>query len=887
MDKRFPIFLFVSMMLMMAFIGLNTMLTPPVDDNAEGEVANANGQGGDGQGGDGQSGAGKEPGDDDAKRPADGEQGPSGGVDAQPPDGGVEAGEPDGDGEAKIGEDNSLQPQRTWATVGAFRGAAIPYLAYFSNRGAALERLELVERNKKGRFVYRALEERHGYLGYMALRNHPEGGCLVQVVGPQTPVNLAKSAAVTGGLKPGDVIVEMNGKPTLTRGELDRQLGRLKPGKSVKLTVRRSAKSDEAEGAQQAAEGEAAEGEAAEADQAAGDQQIEFEVELGEKPLVLIGDDDSEDAPPKQASAFTMAINQFRDAAPQVDSWQVKRGESLVTKYWQVRSHDERQLVFATEFVRGRDRIEIEKVFRFTPPNSKDRDPGAQYRFDYSVRARSLSSTSPLIAFRLDGPRGLPVEGWWYLNKIHPRMLNTAGSRDVTWNLAQGGHQIRGTKEIYSKAAKEDPQPFSPIFASDQTAERRTMRYIGIDTSYFNVSMLPADYASGGTMRFASVAPVSVTDPDRLPKKRFKLCDTSFWLATEPVALGSEASKKEWGYEQEFVVFAGPKKPDVLETYGLKENIYYGWFGWVARPLSLLLHFFQAIVVNYGIAIVMLTVFVRACIFPLSRKAARNAQIMQVLGPEMRKIAEKYKDAPEKRMSAQRELYDKYDFNPFGGCGLALLQLPIFMGLYRSISVDIDLRQAELIPGVAWCQNLAAPDMFWEWPLPDFLAAKTAWFGPYLNILPLVTIALFLIQQKLFTPPATDEQTRTQQAMMKYMMIFIGVLFFKVPAGLCIYFIASSIWSIGERKLIPKPDVDLADMERRAQEKKKNGGSEGFLSRTMRELQQSAENAQKAKQQGSKQQGSKPPGQDAGRENGQQGNSASRQRPPQRRRRKK
>ena len=68
---------------------------------------------------------------------------------------------------------------------------------------------------------------------------------------------------------------------------------------------------------------------------------------------------------------------------------------------------------------------------------------------------------------------------------------------------------------------------------------------------------------------------------------------------------------------------------------------------------------------------------------------------------------------------------------------------------------------------------------------------------------------LFIVQQKMFTPPATDEQTRMQQNMMQYMMIFMGVMFFKVPAGLCVYFIASSIWGICERKLLP-PTTSVA-----------------------------------------------------------------------------
>ncbi|MHB1036532.1 MAG: YidC/Oxa1 family membrane protein insertase, partial [Pirellulales bacterium] len=80
----------------------------------------------------------------------------------------------------------------------------------------------------------------------------------------------------------------------------------------------------------------------------------------------------------------------------------------------------------------------------------------------------------------------------------------------------------------------------------------------------------------------------------------------------------------------------------------------------------------------------------------------------------------------------------------------------------------------------------------------------TGWLGPYLNVLPLVTIALFLWQQKMFMPPPADEQAAMQQKIMSYMMIFIGVMFFKVASGLCIYFIASSAWGIAERKLLPK-----------------------------------------------------------------------------------
>ena len=204
----------------------------------------------------------------------------------------------------------------------------------------------------------------------------------------------------------------------------------------------------------------------------------------------------------------------------------------------------------------------------------------------------------------------------------------------------------------------------------------------------------------------------------------------------------------------------------------------------------------------------MLTIVVRGAMFPISRKATRGAQMMQFLSPEMKKIAEKYKNDMEKRSRAQRELFSKYNYNPFSGCLLMFFQLPVFIGLYRCLSVDIELRDAPLIPGLAWCSNLAAPDMFWQWESAVtwgmLTSRETGWLGPFFNILPILTIALFILQQKMFTPPATDDQTRMQQKMMKYMMLFMGILFFKVASGLCLYFIVSSAWGIAERKLLPK-----------------------------------------------------------------------------------
>ena len=139
--------------------------------------------------------------------------------------------------------------------------------------------------------------------------------------------------------------------------------------------------------------------------------------------------------------------------------------------------------------------------------------------------------------------------------------------------------------------------------------------------------------------------------------------------------------------------------------------------------------------------------------------------------------------------------------------------------------------------------------------MPEFIAGRgTGWLGPYFNILPIATVVLFIVQQRMLMPKATDEQTRMTQNMMQVMTIFMGVLFFKVPSGLCIYFITSSIWSLFERKLVQRltPPVEAvatttsatpADTPRsnkRDRSQPSNGKSKGRMQELMELLEKPA-----------------------------------------------
>jgi YidC/Oxa1 family membrane protein insertase len=212
-------------------------------------------------------------------------------------------------------------------------------------------------------------------------------------------------------------------------------------------------------------------------------------------------------------------------------------------------------------------------------------------------------------------------------------------------------------------------------------------------------------------------------------------------------------------------------------------------------------------VLAYGVSILLLTVLVRASMHPVSRKQARTTMRMQALKPELDKLKEKHKDDKQALQMAQMELYRKHGINPLGSCWMMFLQMPVFLGLYYALQESIHFR---LAPAFGWIKSLTAPDMLIHWG--DRIPWISQWenygsftyLGPYFNVLPVIAVVLMILQQKYTMPPATDEQTAMQQKWMKYSMVLFGVFFYKVAAGLCLYFIASSLWGFAERKLLPK-----------------------------------------------------------------------------------
>ena len=679
---------------------------------------------------------------------------------------------------------DSVRPQQaTLITLGSMDPASgYHILATLNTRGGAVQRLELTERTDRGNLKYRRVDTTSGYLGYLAAETSPrQDGCIVHVVGPGTPAALATSEAsdLGPGLRVGDLIVAVGGRAISSAAELRAVLDTTRPGQTISIEVVRGS---------------------------SGDRPQLFSVKLSEHPLDLLrlssvgGDDEVLGNLDRLSCRVTLS---------QLGNRSIPTGQSSIEGLrWiadAIYDHDvdvtggvAADAVFTLPLSQRRlgsaanGPLQIKRSYSLKP---------GSYLIDMDVNVRNLGDQPQRIAYRLEGPNGMTLEGWWYSTKISPNFFGGAAARDVVYKTVSDGHRLLSGYDLLKRAKKQPLDPDQAIFGEDEPEANRSVRYAGLDAQYFNVAYLPPE----GTESFTTLRRASASlaaEASLIPVHQERAVNVTFFLDSLAVDVPPEASLR-----QSLRMFAGPKEPELLSDLGLSDSIEYGWFGGVSKFLGGILHAFNRLMGNYAIAIILLTVVVRACLFPISRNAAVNAQRMQELAPELKKISEKYKDDMEARLKAQREFQKRVGFNPLAGCLPALLQLPIFIGLYRCLSVDLELRQEALSSRLQWASNLAGPDMLYFWGdwLWEYLSGRgTGWLGPYFNILPVFVVFLFLIQQKLFMPPATDEQTAMTQKIMTIMTLMMAIFFFRVPAGLCIYFITSSLWGIAERIIVKK-----------------------------------------------------------------------------------
>jgi len=257
--------------------------------------------------------------------------------------------------------------------------------------------------------------------------------------------------------------------------------------------------------------------------------------------------------------------------------------------------------------------------------------------------------------------------------------------------------------------------------------------------------------------------------------------------------------------------YLGPKSNEILANYTTGRNEFgikdmqlvevastRGILAPLERFLKWLLNIFYSIIPNYGVAIILVTLFVKIIFFPLTKKGSEATLRMQALAPKMKELQEKYKNNKQKLNAEMGEFYRREGYNPISGCLPMLLQLPIFFAMYSLFNNHFDLRGAQFIPG--WIPDLSVPEAIFNFPEGVRLPIL-GWTA--LRALPFIYVGSQLLYGKVTQLPG--QQSNTQMKMMLYVMpvVFFFILY-NVPSGLLIYWIFSNLLTLAQQVIINK-----------------------------------------------------------------------------------
>ena len=244
-------------------------------------------------------------------------------------------------------------------------------------------------------------------------------------------------------------------------------------------------------------------------------------------------------------------------------------------------------------------------------------------------------------------------------------------------------------------------------------------------------------------------------------------------------------------------LFAGVKEKEWLDRYEaagiplLSYSIDWGWFWFFARPIfDLLVKLFHA-VGNFGLAIVCLTLIVRAIMFPIAQKQFQSMAAMRKLQPKMKAVQERFKDDKQRQQQEILKLYQQEKVNPAAGCLPIVLQIPVFYALYKTLLVSVEMRHQ---PFILWIKDLSAPD-----PLTPVNLFGLLHFSPpaflAIGVLPILVGATQWLSMKL-NPQPMDPAQAQMFAIMPWFLVFIMAPF---AAGLQLYWMTNNVLTIAQQ----------------------------------------------------------------------------------------
>lgn len=406
--------------------------------------------------------------------------------------------------------------------------------------------------------------------------------------------------------------------------------------------------------------------------------------------------------------------------------------------YTQLESPDENTFIFQRKL---ENNLVLRKEYRLKP----DR----KYRFELSVKLINSGENSVELG-DLDFPTG--AQGQAGLGLRWGPGFGRARKEQSRFDKVYVYYGKDGGKEYFST---DGGGGLWGLFGGDEEESgyefnRGPVDWIGVSNRYFISAIIPRQPFN-----------MIYLDSQTQNKSGF-----TAWGAFGEMMLSAGESKT-----YDFELYMGPKKYYALQEVkdGLEATLNYGWFTILSLPLLKGLNYIYAAVPNYGIAIILLSIIIKFLLYPLTKKSLTSMQKMKELQPKIQELQDKYEDDKEKLNQKMMEFYQEENVNPLGGCLPMLLQLPIFISLYRTLQYSIELRGE---PFFLWITDLSAKDPYY--------------------ILP-VLMGIIMFTQQWYTTASSGGEVMGQQKTMVYVMPVVFVfIFMRFPAGLVLYWMTNS-----------------------------------------------------------------------------------------------
>ncbi|MFB6345075.1 MAG: membrane protein insertase YidC, partial [bacterium] len=398
------------------------------------------------------------------------------------------------------------------------------------------------------------------------------------------------------------------------------------------------------------------------------------------------------------------------------------------------------------------DSLTVRKQYEFTP--------GQPYQVDLTVNLVNESQKT----VRLNGLSSGDIEDRTFSYALRWGPGFGRGRSNITqFGDAYVHYQKNGDAEYLSPSGGGGLTSLLP-FTGNRSSDTRfrtvggPVEWAAVSNRYFLASVIPEQ-------------PFGGIEIDRSAGKRHFV--VRFFKAPFDLIPGESQS---FHYD----LYLGPKHYGKLQSVhsGLEATLNYGWFSMLSYPILLALRWIYAVIPNYGIAIIVLSLGIKFLLYPLTKKGLTSMRKMKQLQPKLEELQEKYSDDREKLNEKMMEFYQEHDVTPMGGCFPMLLQLPILIALYRMLEYSIELRGA---PFMLWIHDLSAPDPYY--------------------VLPVIMGATMFAQQS-YSVTAMGGGGQ-QQKMMRYVMPGVMMfIFMRFPAGLLVYYTTRTAATLVQYRMI-------------------------------------------------------------------------------------